>query len=94
MCDNVFQMWNGLGYIIPIILFSILYNLVKFFEIETIYLTHEEWVTYDNGTNISTTIIYPWLNATNLRRDPANSEYVVFVLNFIVMGRSPPNLFQ
>jgi len=83
------QMWNGLGYIIPIILFSILYNLVKFFEIETIYLTHEEWVTYDNGTNISTTIIYPWLNATNLRRDPAYSEYVVFVLNFIVMGLLP-----
>ena len=94
MCNDVFQMWNGLGYIIPIILFSILYNLVKFFEIETIYLTHEEWVTYDNGTNISTTIIYPWLNATNLRRDPAYSEYVVFVLNFIVMGRSLPNLFK
>ena len=82
----VFQMWNGLGYIIPIILFSILYNLVKFFEIETIYLTHEEWVTYDNGTNISTTTVFPWLNATNLRRDPAYAEYVVFVLNFLVMG--------
>jgi len=83
------QMWNGLGYIIPIIMFSILYNLVKFFEIETIYLTHEEWNTLDNGTNISTTIIYPWLNATDLRRDPAYSEYVVFVLNFIVMGLLP-----
>jgi len=83
------QMWNGLGYIIPIILFSILYNLVKFFEIETIYLTHEEWVTYDNGTNISTTTVFPWLNATNLRRDPAYAEYVVFVLNFLVMGLLP-----
>ena len=85
-------MCNGLGYIIPIIMFSILYNLVKFFEIETIYLPHEEWITSDNGTNISTTIIYPWLNATNLRRDPAYSEYVVFVLNFIVMGRSLSNM--
>ena len=52
-------MWNGLGYIIPIILFSLLYNLVKFFEIETIYLSHEEWVTYDNETNIQPLLSTP-----------------------------------
>jgi hypothetical protein len=37
-------MYNGVGYIIPIISFSLLYNLVKFFEIETIYIEGEVWV--------------------------------------------------
>jgi hypothetical protein len=34
-------MYNGVGYIIPIVVFSLLYNLVKFFEIETIYIQGE-----------------------------------------------------
>ena len=34
-------MCNGLGYIVPIVLFSVLYNLVKFFEIETVYIEAE-----------------------------------------------------
>jgi len=83
------QMCNGLGYIVPIVLFSVLYNLVKFFEIETVYLEHEEWMVDSNGTNISTTVQYPWMNATDLRRNPVYAEYVVFVLNFVVMGLVP-----
>jgi hypothetical protein len=31
-------MWNGLGYIIPIVIFSVLYNLVKFLELETVHI--------------------------------------------------------
>ena len=31
------DMYNGLGYILPIIILSIAYNIVKFFEVETVY---------------------------------------------------------
>ena len=80
------RMYDGLGYILPILLFSTVYNVGKFFEIETIYLEHEEWEMLEDGTNSSTTVTYPWLNATKLRRHPEYSKYVVFILNFIVMG--------
>ena len=30
-------MCGGLGYILPIIILSILYNIVKLFEVETVY---------------------------------------------------------
>ena len=83
------HMYHGLGYILPIVLFSVIYNIPKFFEIETVYLEHEEWGLDTNGTNSSTIIVYPWLNATALRRDPAYSKYVVFILNFVVMGLIP-----
>ena len=29
-----------------------------------------------------------WLSLTSLRRDPAYSKYVVFILNFVVMGET------
>ena len=80
-------MCNGLGYILPIIAFSILYNTTKFFEIETIYLEHTDYQLDVNGTNITTVVIYPWLNATDLRQDPSYAKYVVFILNFVVMGK-------
>jgi len=93
------HMCNGLGYILPIIAFSILYNTTKFFEIETIYLEHKDWQMDSNGTIIFTlwwvkrflsqVVIYPWLNATELRQDPAYAKYVVFILNFVVMGLVP-----
>jgi len=83
------KMCNGLGYIIPIVVFSVLYNVVKFFELETIYLEYEENIELGNGTNISTTVIYPWINATQLRTHPQYSQYVVAILNFIIMGLLP-----
>merc|ERR1719336_3239444 len=76
-------------YILPIIAFSILYNTTKFFEIETIYLEHIDYQLDSNGTNTSTVVVYPWLNATELRQDPAYAKYVVFILNFVVMGVVP-----
>ena len=84
------QMCNGLGYIVPIVLFSILYNITKFFEIETLSIRSEEWIISDNGTNISTVVFYPIYNGTALRWDPLYSKYVVFVLNFVIMGRRCP----
>lgn len=83
------KMCNGLGYILPIVLFSVLYNVTKFLEIETIYLEHVEWDVDMNGTNTSTVIVYPWLNATELRQHPDYAKYVVFILNFVVMGLVP-----
>ena len=80
-------MWNGAGYIVPIVLFSVLYNFIKFFEIVTVELHHEEWQLSENGTNISSVVIYPYNNATSLRSDPLYKEYVVFVLNFVMMGQ-------
>ena len=80
------NMSNGLGYILPIVAFSILYNVVKFFEIETVYIEAEEWVLDQNGTNTSVVVTYPWLSPTELRKDPEYSKYVVFILNFIIMG--------
>ena len=47
-------MLDGVGYIIPIVTFSILFNLVKFFEIETIYIAGEVYIynmQYMFGTN-------------------------------------------
>ena len=82
------NMSNGLGYILPIVAFSLLYNVVKFFEIETIYIEADEWVLDQNGTNTSVTVTYPWLSPTDLRKDPEYSKYVVFILNFIVMGKT------
>ena len=82
-------MCNGLGYIIPIVLFSILYNISKFFEIETLSIRNEEWIISENGTNISTVVFYPIYNGTALRLDPLYSKYVVFVLNFVMMGLIP-----
>ena len=81
-------MCNGLGYIIPIVIFSILYNISKFFEIETLSIKNEEWILSENGTNISTVVFYPIYNGTALRWDPVYSKYVVFVLNFVIMGES------
>ena len=80
------NMCGGLGYIIPIVLFSIFYNFIKFFELTTDLIEHEEWILHDNGTNISTSTWYPFVNATTLRSDPVYKEYVVFVLNFVMMG--------
>ena len=79
-------MCGGLGYILPILLFSVGYNLSKFWEIETYHVPYEEWMVHENGTNISTLTIYPVNNATELRQDPLYQEYVVFVLNFVMMG--------
>ena len=79
-------MCGGLGYILPILLFSVGYNLSKFWEIETYHVPYEEWLVHENGTNISTLTIYPVNNATELRQDPVYQEYVVFVLNFVMMG--------
>ena len=36
---------DGQGYIITIIIFSILYNIVKFFEFETVTVLHEDEVS-------------------------------------------------
>ena len=33
-------MYQGFGYIVVIIIFSILYNILKFFELETVYYVH------------------------------------------------------
>ena len=79
-------MCGGLGYILPILLFSVGYNLSKFWEIETYHVAFEEWQVAENGSNISTMIIYPVNNATELRQDPVYQEYVVFVANFVMMG--------
>ena len=81
------NMCGGLGYIIPIVLFSIFYNFMKFFELTTDWVVLEEWILHDNGTNISTSTWYPVINATSLRSDPLYKEYVVFILNFVMMGR-------
>ena len=32
------QMWNGAGYIVPIVAFSLLYNIIKFLELETLHI--------------------------------------------------------
>merc|ERR1719356_2289276 len=62
----VLAIFGILGNILPIITFSILYNTTKFFEIETIYLEHIDYQLDSNGTNTSTVVVYPWLNATEL----------------------------
>jgi hypothetical protein len=37
--ENVMmQMWNGAGYIVPIVAFSLLYNIIKFLELETLHI--------------------------------------------------------
>ena len=57
-------MCNGLGYILPIIMFSVVFNFTKFFEITTVMIPYEET---EDGSNISTIVMYPFNNATALR---------------------------
>jgi hypothetical protein len=40
------QMWNGAGYIVPIVAFSLLYNIIKFLELETLHIRKMLLVIY------------------------------------------------
>ena len=39
------SIWNGGGYIVTIILFSVAYNVVKFFEFETVTVKSRDKLT-------------------------------------------------
>ena len=52
------SVFDGFGYIFAIILFSILYNLIKFFEFKTVYVDMEDPNTNEMSAPISTMIKY------------------------------------
>ncbi|XP_023347656.1 FMRFamide receptor isoform X2 [Eurytemora carolleeae] len=72
---------DGFGYILGIVIFSFSYNIIKFFELKTVYNT-----SYDNTTNISTT--QPNVELTSLRKNPVYVNTYI-VCNTIIMGVFP-----
>ena len=69
---------RGLQYMVPTTIFSVLFNIPKFWELE---------VRVAN-TTINDTIIYD-VDATDLRRNPNYSFFYVHLLQFFVKGIIP-----
>ena len=59
-------------FIIPVILFSILYNVSKFFELNVV---EERTMTLENGTIVRSATAEEWLNLTMLELDHDNVTY-------------------
>jgi len=78
---NLGNAYDGLGYVFIIIIFSILFNFIKFFEHETVY--EEKTDTLSNET-----ILVPYLNLTSLRVNPAYAT-VNLVVNTAIVGVIP-----
>ncbi|XP_023335794.1 FMRFamide receptor isoform X2 [Eurytemora carolleeae] len=78
---NLGSLLDGCLYILVIVLFSILYNLARFFEYETVVEN-----MYDPSTNSSTEITK--LGLTPLRQNPVYTT-VCILLNTAVMGIFP-----
>jgi len=78
---NLGSVLNGRGYIITITVFSILYNLVKFFEFETV----TEYVEDEVSGKIVT---QSQMNLTVLRQDPVFATSLL-VVNTLVVGVIP-----
>ena len=70
-------MYQGLGYILAIIIFSFLYNIFKFFELETVYP-----IVVENNTNITGP---PEVQYTDMRKDPLYTT-IYIVCNTFFMG--------
>ena len=71
--------WSSLLYILPIVIFSILYNAPKFFELEAVVVGNSTTSTNNN------TQIQP----THLRTDPLYIKIYLIYLNLVVHGLIP-----
>jgi len=78
---NLGSIWNGKCYIIIIIVFSMSYNFIKFFEYETVYSP-----VLDITTN--QTMILPLMSLTPMRKNPMYAT-VNLVLNTVIVGLFP-----
>jgi len=78
---NLGSVLNGFGYIFTIITFSVLYNIIKFFEFETVYLD-----VRDNETDQVVQVAE--MNLTSLRSDPLYATGSL-VTNTMVVGVIP-----
>jgi len=78
---NLGSVWNGHGYIITIILFSVIYNIYKFFEFETVMIYQEDELSGE-------IIEMPSMNLTVLRNDPVYATSLL-VINTTVVGVIP-----
>ena len=75
--------WSSLLYILPIVIFSVLYNAPKFFELEAIVVVGNSTTT--NSSNTSSTLLHP----THLRTDPLYIKIYLIYLNLVVHGIIP-----
>ena len=71
-------------YIIPIVTFSLVYNLPKFFELKT-----GERLEYVNFTGHSETISRYTIEPTELRTDELYIKIYCIWMNFVFMGAGP-----
>jgi len=88
---NYKTVWKGRALIIFIVTFSILYNVIKFFElqveVQTLEPTGEDLSLIKNSSVINTTTYV--INATPMRRHPVYSFCYIVVGNFLFMNLLP-----
>eukprot|EP00092_Neocalanus_flemingeri_P024640 GFUD01026725.1.p1 GENE.GFUD01026725.1~~GFUD01026725.1.p1 ORF type:complete len:407 (+),score=101.90 GFUD01026725.1:197-1417(+) len=84
--NNWGGMYQGLGYIIAIIIFSFLYNILKFFELETVYpvVAHNS----TNETFFSSVHPEAAVQLTDMRRNPVYTTTYI-ICNTFFMGVFP-----
>ena len=86
ICENILskfslqfsRSWSSLLYILPIVIFSFVYNAPKFFELEAV-------VVGNSTTTTNNTQIQP----THLRTDPLYIKIYLIYLNLVVHGLIP-----
>ena len=79
---------RGLQYMVPTTIFSILFNIPKFWELEVKENEIDISETFVNTTT-NHTAFTTIVDATDLRRNPNYSFYYVHLLQFFVKGIVP-----
>ena len=89
ICKQWMSQSDGKGCIFSIILFSLLFNVNKFFEVTFEYVTYPV-ETYDNFSNsyVFINVTRPIVTITSLRNNQNYTTAIVFV-NFVVMVLFP-----
>ncbi|XP_023328686.1 uncharacterized protein LOC111701573 [Eurytemora carolleeae] len=82
-------MYDGMVYITLITGFSVLYNVNKMLELETVVATTSVSNVNEFGENITQIFEEIVLQPTPLRESEFYTKYIVFLLNFLVMGLLP-----
>jgi hypothetical protein len=73
-------------YVFPVVFFSILFNVPKFFEAEIAWHSHEE---RDEATGTTTNVSWPVLDVSDLRMNPDYATYYNNWARLAVLGIIP-----
>lgn len=79
-----------LFYTLPIVLFSLVFNIPRFFELTTVEVPGYTMMYNETlGANVNTSIDIPKLEATTLRTNPRYSRDYVLIANSFALGFIP-----